>query len=911
MLVGDPVENQILATAVFLAWSPVVVVLFKLLGRRTGTLAAVVGGYLFLPRTWIRPPGLLHFLYFEKQAAIGLAIALAMLVWDWRLLLRFRPKAWDIPVLTFTGWAAVVVFAGQFVDWDVADLILQRRLWWIFPYLAGRLYFTDTEGAGAISLSIVVATLLLVPLVALEAMVGPAASPMALIYGTPSGMVTRLGGWRPEVFFDHGIELSCWMALAAVTALWLWLGGAWKPQRGPACWPTFVLVPATLITRGVYGYVDLAAGAAATLVTLAFRTRAAIVVLALSAPLYIGLRVSGGWDGQNIVKSLQSTGRELTVAARLVSEDRMIAQVLNHNPAFGFGRPLGFAWRAEGPVDCQGADGAWLIYLWTTGLVGLSLYHVAQYLIPAGLALSRPRGRPDRARIGAPEWGLALFVILAMIDGLHNMPSFAPLPLIVGALVGQAVNPRAGSYSGPRGKGRATSEGRGPGQQAHSSAVPEGWDATVRRGGFVLAPAAVATGLACLLYVFGHGPVEGFEGVKLVGGLGAALLFSAAGAAGSWASRRASPTRLVVYAVLFAALGASFNLALHPSTRPGNSADILQGMALCGLVVALWRRAFGNAAWADAILATAPLVVHLVVRPYLRDFPGSQYLFAGQGPTSADSLFPVFPWLTFAALGGRALRDSAAIDLASGVLLGLGAAAVVTFGPTGSGPVFEKFPMNLPYALLGGALVGLAFALGRFSGFKGPPAQGLRWLGRQGLVFFYAHFGVAKAVEAAHVHEPRAVWLLLAVGSLAATWLISAAASPFARWFRNPAPWLVLFGSIALAWKAPGLPPMQVTALSGLAGLVFAAYYRELAALVAGASSPASVTSPRRPDIPEVVAAGPWHALVRAVLLVVALAAPEILAAVLGTTRAAPEVDPTDRPGETVPSPTPPGVVNP
>ena len=48
---GDPVENQILATAVFLAWSPVVVVLFKLLGRRTGTLAAVVGGYLFLPRT--------------------------------------------------------------------------------------------------------------------------------------------------------------------------------------------------------------------------------------------------------------------------------------------------------------------------------------------------------------------------------------------------------------------------------------------------------------------------------------------------------------------------------------------------------------------------------------------------------------------------------------------------------------------------------------------------------------------------------------------------------------------------------------------------------------------------------------------------------------------------------------------
>jgi hypothetical protein len=334
--------------------------------------------------------------------------------------------------------------------------------------------------------------------------------------------------------------------------------------------------------------------------------------------------------------------------------------------------------------------------------------------------------------------------------------------------------------------------------------------------------------------------VAGYDAIREAGGFGAALLFAAAGGVGAWAAGQVPLPRLAAFAALFAMLGVSFNLALHPVTRPLFTADILQGLALCALAVACWRRWFGAGPLSDSALVALPLLAHVVLGPLVPSVPGLHYLFDGRG---GESLFPLFPWLTVAALGARASGETAAVNAVIAALFGAAAAALWWSDPRAGVPV--KFPMNLSYALLScasaAAAVGLAQGLARW----GPAARGLGWLGRRWLVFFYVHFAVVAALNRMAPLPPWAVWALLAAGALAGTWLVAAAAAPLAAWFRRPAPWGVLAAVIVAAGVWPGLDPAVVTGVAGLAGLVFAAHYGLLAYVVANAGSLAPpVSSP-------------------------------------------------------------------
>ena len=862
--------NVPLAVAVLLAWTPIVVVLFRVLGRRRGTLVAVIGGYLLLPPTVVSLPGRFHDFLFDKQAAIGLALGVSMLAWDARTLLRFRPRPIDVPVLAFVAWAAAASVFGQYVEWEVATLILGRRVWWLAPYLAGRLYFGDVDGARRIAVGIVVASLGLVPVVVFESVLGPTWYLRTLIYGIPTQEITRLGGWRPEAFFDHGIEFSCWLALAAVMALWLWLGRVWSPRWGPSWGPGLLLVLATAATRSIYGYLDLAAGILALALTLGLRTRAAILALTLMAPLYVGLRVSGVWDGRTLVTMAGKFGRESTVAVRVGAEDKMIGAVLDHNPAFGFGRPLGVAWEDSTEDIVPGADGGWLVYLWAGGLIGLSIWLVALHLWPVGMALFYPWKRPRSDEIGTPVWGLALFLTLGLVDCLHNNPSFTPIALAAGSIVGLTLGgPAARTWTCAPRQGATGPKPTGARRRQHPASkaeVPSAVD---------LGPAAIVAAMACLLYVFGHGPVAGQETAKLIGGLGAALLFASAGWAGDLASETVPLPKLAGFAALFGAFGISFNLALHPDSRPWLAADILQGLATCGLVVACWRRLTGGRAWAEVLLAAAVTGAHLFVIPRLSAFPGSRYLF-GQ-PLDSLALFPLVPWLTVALIGSLARRAETSTLVAATVVFT--AAAGFSWWSEPGGPT--KFPVNLSYALLSCAASWAAFAAARSSSDPNVFARGLTWLGRHWLTFFYVHFAVAAALSRSKVQAPWAVWPLLASGGLSATWLVALASAPFARWFRKPWTWGVLALLIVAAGAAPGLPKGVVVSLAGVAGLIFASRYETLAQAVAGAKTGAS-SRVSRPWTAPVIERNLARDLVRLAAVLAILAIPEILGHLTG-----------------------------
>jgi hypothetical protein len=872
-----------LGLVMMLAWAAISAGLFRVLGPRRGTLVAIVGGNLVVPCLVfdIVPVSRLQL---TQPAALGLAVVLGMLAADFRSLSRIRLDRLDLPMLAYVAYPLTGLLTnGGVAAWDTADMLLQRGLGVLVPYAAARLYLGDAEGARHVAIAIVLATLLYVPVVVYEAAVGPTGYLGTRLFGANplDFRADRLGGWRPAGLFLNGLTLAVWMALAAVVASGLWLGRSWRPRpsQGPSWGPALVLALAAAGCRSLYGDITLGLGLAAALATRILRTRGVIALLLLAAPVYLGLRIGGLWDAQLLTRLAGVAGRSSTVEFRLAAEDTIVRRVLARHPILGFGVEIWHSQAVSETIEYW-PDGQWLIALWSGGLAGLVLHLVALFLIPAGLALARTPAtkegqRPDPAW---PCWVLALFSALCLLDGLHNNSVFTPRALAAGSLAGIAAGRRRGSTPGPRAGAR-------PSGRVTVSAPPPSPD---------IAVLPVVTATACLLYVFGHAPVADHEAIKLVGGLGAGLLFAAAGGVGAWAAGVVPLTRLGAFAGLFAALGVSFNLALHPTTTAAAAAtaDILQGLALCGLAVACWRRWAGVSALGDAVLAALPLLAYFWLEPVLPAFPGSQYLIATAGPGSDRSLFSLLPWLTLAALGAWATGQGAAVNGAAAVLHAATAAAAAWLDRETGRPV--KFPMNLTYALLSATAIAAVFALAQGVKRHRAAAQAIGWLGRRWLVYFYVHFAVVYVL--AHLPAGRgmpaaALWGLMAAASLGGTYLVVRTAAPFSGLFRNPWAWAVPPAVIVAAGTWPGLPPLAVSGMAGCAGLVFAAYHETLAYLIVNANirplqhsqEPARDRPGGEAPAAPVSTGGPGRGLARLAAALALLALPELIGWVLGT----------------------------
>ena len=416
-------------TAAHAAWIPLSAGLFRVIGPTRASAFAVVGGLLLLPRG----TALLGPFPFDKRTAVGLGLALGILLFDRASIARFRPRWVDLPMLAVCLVPLTGLISGPSgVGADVVDQICARLGSLLVPYAAGRIYFGVRDGPRRLAAAIVIGGLCYIPVCAYEEFAGPGRYLAGLIYGTAANepMVRRLGGFRPEGFFEEGIELANFMAQAAVLSASLWAGRSWQFGRKLAWVPSLALLLTSLSCRGVYGYITLAVGMGVLGATRLFRTRLFLLLL-LAVPLgYMASRVSGAWDGRLLDGLAREAGREGTVAARLAAETDAIGRVMARDPAFGFGVYL---WHLDGIGI---VDGLWVQLLLSGGLVGLVLYFTAVFLTPAALSLARPRSRPTAAEATSPTWGLAAFVLLGMFDTLHNSTVASTTALVAGCLVG-------------------------------------------------------------------------------------------------------------------------------------------------------------------------------------------------------------------------------------------------------------------------------------------------------------------------------------------------------------------------------------------------------------------------------------------------------------------------------------------
>ena len=410
-----------------LGWIPIALFMFAIFKPRQAVLWAYIGAWLFLPIFGIKI-NLLPDL--TKVSVSSLGVLLGVMLFDPNRLLSFRPRWFDVPMLV---WCLAPFFSSLkngLGAWDGASGILQNLIFWGIPYLVGRIYFSDWEGFRELAIAMFIGGIIYVPLCLVEMRLSPQLHRWIYGYFQHSFVQTlRFGGYRPMVFMQSGLALSMWMACASVVAVWLWISGAMKHLWGvPMVWPVMVLVITTILCKSLASLAFLVVGLGTLFWIRGFRNALPLYLLIAAAPLYMLLRASGAWDGQNLVDlvtDMAGAQRAQSLETRISAENKLTEKAFEH-PVFGWGKwspetPGKAPWRVydDRGKDVAPTDGMWVITLGTDGLFGLVAITIC-ILFPVILLRQRVPLAYWAHPLAAPAAAMAIVLVLHMLDNLLN-----------------------------------------------------------------------------------------------------------------------------------------------------------------------------------------------------------------------------------------------------------------------------------------------------------------------------------------------------------------------------------------------------------------------------------------------------------------------------------------------------------
>jgi tetratricopeptide (TPR) repeat protein len=407
-------------------WIPFVIVMFAMLPTRQAAAIGVVGAWLLLPPYSVEISALPDY---SKVTAASIGLLAGTLIFNADRLFNFRPRWFDLPMLLWCFSGMFSSLANGLGIYDGLSETLNQTLSWGLPYLFGRIYFGDPDALLYFARAVIIGGLSYVLPCIYEMRMSPQI--LAKLYGWGPPVVSRLGGWRPNVFFGTGLELGMWMTAVALTAWWLWRCGAIKKigqyPFGQVLLP--MLMVTTIICRSSGALALLFVGMGLLWASARFRTRALMVALLLAGPLYISVRATNLWSGQQAVvlsEMLVGTERAGSLEYRFMCENLLAARALER-PIFGGGGWGGSSvyfrantpWRSPVPTD-----GLWIIFLGCKGFVGLGLFYVAMILPAARFVLRCPAGLwgDPRVATGALVSALlALYMIDCLLNAFPNM----------------------------------------------------------------------------------------------------------------------------------------------------------------------------------------------------------------------------------------------------------------------------------------------------------------------------------------------------------------------------------------------------------------------------------------------------------------------------------------------------------
>jgi len=420
-----------IANIVLFGWIPVVLLLFATLKPRTAVAVASVGAWLFLPIHGINVQGLPPF---DKFTATSYGLLLGVLLFDARSVIQFRPHILDVPaIVLFCVPFATSISNGLGPD-DGLSTMLGMFLTFGVPYFMGRLYFCDPEGMRLLAKAILIGGLIYVPLCLFEVRFSPQLH--RLVYGTHQhsfAQTYRLGGYRPDVFMQHGLMVALWMACASLAGVWALLAKAEKHiWKIPIAVVAIALISTTLICKSIGAMALLAFGVAALMVMKHTRLRLFLLLVVLAIPAYVVARVGGNWDGQGLVDIAEVFAGERadSLQYRLDNEE-LLKEKAMQRPLVGWG-----LWNRSRVEDVDTTtDSLWIIMLGRHGVVGLAACF-GMLLLPAAAMIINAKRKRLVMPFEHPVVLLMMIVIVFSLDSVVNAMVNPVYLIAVGAVMG-------------------------------------------------------------------------------------------------------------------------------------------------------------------------------------------------------------------------------------------------------------------------------------------------------------------------------------------------------------------------------------------------------------------------------------------------------------------------------------------
>jgi tetratricopeptide (TPR) repeat protein len=420
-----------------IGWLPVAAMMFALMPARRAAAAAVIGGWLLLPPYGISIAGLPDY---GKTTAASLGVMLGTLLFAPDRILNFRPRWYDLPMAVFCLCGIASSLQNGLGIYDGLSDTLGQILTFGLPYLVGRMFFADPEGLRSFAVGMVVGGLGFVPLCLYEIRMSPVL--MQYVYGTGRWQGIRLGGYRPTIFFWSGLELGIWMIGASLAGWWLWRCGALKKIGNTTFGPMLllILVGTTILCRSTGAIALMAMGMLLLWLSDRFKTRVLMIGLIFVGPVYVAVRATNIWSGQQAVdisNAVVGPVRAQSLEYRFQCENLLAAKAIQQ-PVFGWGGwgRSAVRWDEESDYNqsAVATDGLWIILLGAKGFVGLTLFYLT-LILPAILFVWRfpPRLWGD-PRLAAGTLAAA-FLCLYMVDCLLNaFPNMIYLTLAGGLI---------------------------------------------------------------------------------------------------------------------------------------------------------------------------------------------------------------------------------------------------------------------------------------------------------------------------------------------------------------------------------------------------------------------------------------------------------------------------------------------
>jgi len=439
------------AQLAMIALIPIVFYLFTRYPPYKAVVISFILAWLFLPqKASFTFPGLPDY---NRTSATSYAILLGVFLYDVGRFRSFKFGWLDIPMLI---WCLICPFAssissGLGVYAGLSDILSTTLLWGV-PYFLGRIYLNNLARLHFLAFSIFIGGLVYLPLCLYEIRMSPQLHRM--VYGyfphASFGQTARYGGFRPQVFMQHGLQVGFWIMAASLVGIWLWQAGVIKQLLGISMsWLVSVLFITFVLVKSTGAWLLMAMGMAILFAAKWLRSSFPFFLIIMMIFSYLYGGVTGEFTGEKKDAVLEFMA-ELTTEERADSlgarfhQDEVLGNMARQKIVFGWG---GWGWDVyeETGQELRGSgfgDSLWIQAFSQYGVVGLLSLYIAMLLpVLSFCLLSYPAKTWFHPKV-APASALAVVIILYMFDNLLNSMENPVYMLICGAISGLVINQR-------------------------------------------------------------------------------------------------------------------------------------------------------------------------------------------------------------------------------------------------------------------------------------------------------------------------------------------------------------------------------------------------------------------------------------------------------------------------------------